>query len=199
MRVRPSQRDSRRLLNPEKHGQIEMYTRDSLGYDGAPSQLQHHSQTRASAYPPRFDAADEEAGYEGEHVAPEPYGRTPSRKLLRFTCLLASVAVLGVVSALIWRNPDLHLWSSATQLLRTFAAQLTPSQSNTGISSEQVLKIEALKMEISELRTTHEQLVASVVSLQVRQQELQRLSSNKVTYWYSEPTALLYRIAGARP
>jgi hypothetical protein len=74
-----------------------------------------------------------------------------------------------------------------------------PSQSNTGISSEQVLKIEALKTEISELRTTHEQLVASVASLRVRQQELQRLSSNKVTYWYSEPTALLYRIADARP
>jgi hypothetical protein len=113
--------------------------------------------------------------------------------------MLASVAVLGVVSALIWRNPDLHLWSSTTQLLRTFATQMTLSQNDTRISSKQVLKIEALKTEISELRTTHEQLVASLVSLQVRKRELQRLSSNKVTYWYSEPTALLYRIAGARP
>jgi hypothetical protein len=200
MRVCPSRRDSRRLLNPEKHGQIEMYARDSLGYDRALSPLRHLSQTQPpSAYLPRFDAADEEVGYEGEHVATEPYGRTLSRKLLRFTCILASVDVLGVVSALIWRNPDLHLWLSTTQLLRTFATQLTPSQSNTGTSSEQVLKIEALKTEISELRTTHEQLVASVVSLRVRQQELQRLSSNKATYWYSEPTALLYRIADARP
>jgi hypothetical protein len=170
-----------------------MYTRDSLGFDRALSPLRHPSQTQPpSAYPPRFDAADEEVGYEGEHVAPKPYGRTPSRKLLRFTCIFSSVAVLSVVSALIWRNPDLHL-------LRTFATQMIPSQSNTGISSEQVLKIEALKTEISELRTTHEQLVASVVSLQVRERQLQRLSSNKVTYWYSEPTALLYRIAGARP
>jgi hypothetical protein len=112
---------------------------------------------------------------------------------------LAGVAVLGVVSALIWRGLDLHLWSSTTQLLRSFAAQLTPSQSSTRISSEQVLKIEALKTEISELRTAHEQLVASIVSLRVRQQELQRLSSNKVTYWYSEPTVLLYRIAAAQP
>ena len=177
-----------------------MYARDSLGYDRALSPLRHLSPTQPpSEYLPRFDAADEEVGYEGEHVATELYGRTPSRKLLRFTCMLASVAVLGVVSALIWRNPDLHLWSSTTQLLRAFATQLIPSQSNTGISSEQVLKIEALKTEISELRTTHEQLVASVVSLRVRQQELQRLSSNKVTYWYSEPTALLYRIADARP
>lgn len=199
MRVYPSRRNSRRLLQPEKHGQIEMYTIDSLGYDRALSPLQHLSQTQPpGAYPPRFDAADEEVGYEGEHVAPEAYRRTPSRKLLRFTCILASVAVLGVVSALIWRSPDLHLWSSTTQLLPTFAT-LTSSRSNTGISSEQFLKIEALQTEISELRITHEQLVASVVSLQVRERELQRLSSNKVTYWYSEPTVLLYRIAGARP
>ena len=176
-----------------------MYTRDSLGYDGVPSPLQDHSQTRASAYLSRFSATDEEAGYGGEHVAPEPHGGTPSRKLLRFTCILASVAVLGVVSALIWRNPDLHLWASTIQSLRTFATQLTPSQNNTGISSEQVLKIEALKTEISELRTEHEQLVAGLVSLQVRERELQHLSSNKVTYWYSEPTALLYRTAGVRP
>jgi uncharacterized protein HemX len=177
-----------------------MYARDSLGYDRAPSPLQHLSQTQPpSAYLPRFDAADDEVGSEREHVATEPNGRTSSRKLLRFSCILVSVAVLGVVSALIWRNPDLHLWSSTTQLLRTFATQLTPSQSNTGISSERVMKIEALRTEISELRTTHEQLVASIVSLQVRKRELQRLSSNKVTYWYSEPTALLYRFAGARP
>ena len=176
-----------------------MYKRDSLGYDRAPSPLQHLSQTKpASAYLLRFDAADEEAGYEGEHVATEPHGRTPSRKLLRFSCMLASVAVLGVVSALVWRNPDLHLWSSTTQLLRTFATQMTPSQNDTRISSEQVLKIEALKTEIDELRTTHEQLVAGLVSLQVRERELQHLSSNKVTYWYSEPAILLYR-AGARP
>ena len=176
-----------------------MYKRDSLGYDRAPSPLQHLSQTKpASAYLLRFDAADEEAGYEGEHVATEPHGRTPSRKLLRFSCMLASAAILGV-SALIWRNPDLHLWSSTTQLLQTFASQMTPSQNNTGMSSEQVLKIEALKTEISELRTEHEQLVAGLVSLQVRERELQHLSSNKVTYWYSEPTALLYRTAGVRP
>jgi hypothetical protein len=60
-------------------------------------------------------------------------------------------ANLGVGSALIWRNLDLQLWSSTTQLLRSFAAQLTPSQSSTGISSEQALEIEALKTEIGEL------------------------------------------------
>jgi hypothetical protein len=113
--------------------------------------------------------------------------------------LLAGVTILGVGSALIWRNLDLQLWSSTTQLLRSFAAQLTPSQSSTGISSEQALEIEALKTEIGELRTAHEQFVASIVSLRVRQQELVRLSSNKVTNWYSEPTALLYRIAAAQP
>jgi hypothetical protein len=148
---------------------------------------------------PKFDALDEKVGYEGEQIATEPYGQAHPRRLLPFICLLAGVAVLGVVSALIWRGLDLHLWSSTTQLLRSFAAQLTPSQSSTRISSEQVLKIEALKTEISELRTAHEQLVASIVSLRVRQQELQRLSSNKVTYWYSEPTVLQYRVAAAQP
>jgi hypothetical protein len=134
-----------------------------------------------------------------EQIATEPYGQARPRRLLPLVCLLAGMAVLGVVSALIWRSLDLHLWSSTTQSLRSFAAQLTPSQSSTRISSEEVLKIEALKTEISELRTAHEQLVASIVSLRARQQELQRLSSNKVRYWYSEPTVLLYRIAAAQP
>jgi hypothetical protein len=112
---------------------------------------------------------------------------------------LACVAVCGIVSALIWRSLDSDLLSSTAQSLQRFTAHLTPAQSSTGISSEQVLKIEALKTEISELRTAHEQLVASIVSLRLHQQELQRLSSNKVTYWYSEPTVLLYRIAAAQP
>jgi hypothetical protein len=142
----------------------------------------------------RFDALDEEVGYEGEQLATEPHGQTRRRRLLPFVYLLAGVTVLGVGSALIWRNLDLQLWSSTTQLLRSFAAQ-----SSTGISSEQALEIEALKTEIGELRTAHEQFVASIVSLRVRQPELQQLSSNKVTNWYSEPTALLYRIAAAQP
>ena len=156
-------------------------------------------QFKSPAHLLRFDALDEEIGYEGEQLATEPHGQTRRRRLLPFVCLLAGVTVLGVGSALIWRNLDLQLWSSTTQLLRSFAAQLTPSQSSTGISSEQALEIEALKTEIGELRTAHEQFVASIVSLRVRQQELQQLSSNKVTYWYSEPTVLLYRIAAAQP
>jgi hypothetical protein len=109
------------------------------------------------------------------------------------------VAVFGIVSALIWRSLDSDLFSSTAQSLQRFTAHLIPAQSSTGISSEQVLKIEALKTEIRELRTEHEQLVASFVSLGARQQELQRFSSNKVTYWYSEPTALLYHIVVAQP
>jgi hypothetical protein len=156
-------------------------------------------QLESPAHLLRFDTLDEEVAYEGEQIATEPSGQTHPRRLLPFVCLLACVAVCGIVSALIWRNLDSDLLSSTAQSLQRFTAHLTPAQSSTGISSEQVLKIEALKTEISELRTEHEQLVASIVSSRARQQELQRFSSNKVTYWYSEPTALLYHIAGTQP
>ena len=126
------------------------------------------------------------------------YGQTRRRRLLPFTCLLVGVTVLGAGLGLIWRDLDLQFLFSITQSLRTFAAQLTPSQSSTGISSEQVLEIDALKKEIGELRTVREQLVTDIESLQLRQQELEQLSSIKVMYWYSEPTILLYHIAAVQ-
>ena len=140
-------------------------------------------------------ALDEELRYEDEQMPAERYGQTRRRKLLPFACLLVVVTVLGAGLGLIWRDLDLQSPFSITQSLRTFAAQLTPSQSSTGISSEQVQEIDALKKEIGQLRTVREQLITDIESLQLRQQELEQLSSTKVRYWYSEPTSLLYQIA----
>ena len=128
----------------------------------------------------------------------ERYGQTRRRRLLPFACLLAGVTVLGAGLGLIWRDLDLQSRFSITQSLRTFAAQLTPSQSSTGISSEQVLELDKLKKEIGQLRTVREQLITNIVSLQRRQQELEQLPSIKVMHWYSEPENLLYQIAAAQ-
>jgi len=126
------------------------------------------------------------------------YGQRRRRRLLPFTCLLVGVTVLGAGLGLIWRDLDLQFLFSITQSLRTFAAQLTPSQSSTGISSEQELELDELKKEISQLRTVREQLITNIVSLQRRQQELEQLPSIKVMHWYSEPENLLYQIAAAQ-
>lgn len=128
----------------------------------------------------------------------ERYGQTRRRRLLPFACLLVGVTVLGAGLGLIWRDLDLQSPFSITQSLRTFAAQLTPSQSSTGISSEQELELDELKKEISQLRTVREQLITNIVSLQRRQQELEQLPSIKVMHWYSEPENLLYQIAAAQ-
>ena len=126
------------------------------------------------------------------------YGQTRRRRLLPFTCLLVGVTVLGAGLGLIWRDLDLQFLFSITQSLRTLAAQLTASQSGTGISSGQVLEIDELKKEIGQLRTVREQLMTNIASLQRRQQELEHLSSIKVMHWYSEPENLLYQIAAAQ-
>ena len=125
----------------------------------------------------------------------ERYGPTRRRRLLPFACLLVGVTVLGAGLGLIWRDLDLQSPFSITQSLRTFAAQLIPSQSSNGISSEQILDIDALKKEIAQLRTVREQLIADIETLHLRRQELEQLSSIKVMYWYSEPTRLLYQNA----
>jgi hypothetical protein len=139
-----------------------------------------------------FDALDEE---KDQQMPAERYGQTRRRRLLPFACLLVGVTVLSAGLGLIWRDLDLKSPFSITQSLRTFAAQLIPSQSSTGISSEQVLEIDALKKEIAQLRTVREQLIANIETLHLRRQELEQLSSIKVMYWYSEPTRLLYQNA----
>ena len=126
------------------------------------------------------------------------YGQRRRRRLLPFTCLLVGVTALGAGLGLIWRDIDRQFQFSITQSLRTLAAQLTASQSGTGISSGQVLEIDELKEEIGQLRTVREQLMTNIASLQRRQQELEQLSSIKVMHWYSEPENLLYQIAAAQ-
>ena len=126
------------------------------------------------------------------------YGQRRRRRLLPFTCLLVGVTVLGAGLGLIWRDLDRRFQFSITHSLRTLAAQLTASQSGTGISSGQVLEIDELKEEIGQLRTVREQLMTNIASLQRRQQELEHLSSIKVMHWYSEPENLLYQIAAAQ-
>ena len=56
----------------------------------------------------------------------------------------------------------------------------TPSQSSTGISSEQILEIDALKKEIGQLHTVREQLATNIASLQLKQQELEQLDRKSV-------------------
>jgi hypothetical protein len=75
----------------------------------------------------------------------------------------------------------------------SFAAQ------TAGESSEMrpVTELDALKKEISVLRHEQQEMSAQLTALEIAQQELQRSSTETVS-WHSEPNALLYhRIAPA--
>ena len=116
----------------------------------------------------------------------------PVRRRRRYVWFLLPAALLAVISAVIWPNGALQLWSFA-QLL-ALAAQ---PAGGSGLV-EPITKLDALKKEITELRYGQQQMNAEIAILQIAQQELQD-SSNKTVSWYSEPNALLYQQIAAAP
>ena len=113
----------------------------------------------------------------------------------RYVWLLLPGAVLAALPAVFWGNgTTLQVWSFERLLPSSFAAQ------TAGESSEMrpVTELDALiKKEISVLRHEQQEMSAQLTALEIAQQELQRSSTETVS-WHSEPNALLYhRIAPA--
>jgi hypothetical protein len=118
----------------------------------------------------------------------------------RAVALWLSMAVLGVVLALVWRNIGAQVWSD-TQRWLAFAAG---SASRTSSPVEEQLgriagDLDALKRHMDELRAAQQQTAANVTFLQAGEQELrQRMSSFPGTHWYSDFAILTYRTAAEK-
>jgi len=140
---------------------------------------------------PTLASLDEEFGGANPQVSHE-LEHQPCRRRWRYVWFLLPSAVLAGVSAVIWSNGALQLWSFAQLLPSSLVAQTVGGSS----AVEHITELDALKNEISELRYGQQKMSAEITDLQVAQLELQRSSTKAVT-WHSEPNALLYQIAAA--
>jgi hypothetical protein len=118
----------------------------------------------------------------------------------RVVALWLSMAALGVVLALVWRNIGTQAWSD-TQRWLAFAASSASSKSSP--VEEQLGRIvrdlDGLKKNMDELRAVQQQTAANVTFLQAGEQELrQRMSSFSGTHWYSDLGILIYRTAAEK-
>lgn len=125
----------------------------------------------------------------------EPQDLKGRRFPLGFLC---SMAVLGVVLALVWR------YAGASQLADQLWARVQSSQATAASTAQapaaqapaQTAEIEALKAEIGKLTAANRQLTADISALQGQQQELARraASPNSTTNLFSNPALLKLQI-----
>lgn len=109
---------------------------------------------------------------------------------------LCSMAVLGVVLALVWRYAGAsqladQLWARVQSAQAASTAQAPAAQ-----APAQTAEIEALKAEIGKLTAANRQLTADISALQGQQQELTRraASPNSTTNLFSNPALLKLQI-----
>jgi hypothetical protein len=142
---------------------------------------------------PRLALLDEEFG-RANQAAPGLEYQT-NRWRWRYVWLLLSSAVLAALSAVFLSNgTTLQAWSFERLLPSSVAAQ------TAGGSSEMrpVTELDALKKEINVLRHEQQEMSAQLTGLEIAQQELQRSSTETVS-WHSEPNALLYHPIAPAP
>jgi cytoskeletal protein RodZ len=145
----------------------------------------------------RLDPFDDQIEGQREQASSQGYAKVP-RRLLPSIWLLLSMAVLGGVSALIWRHLTPEVWPSTPQVMQTSPAQPAASVSNVGLSPEQTRELDELKKRINELSAAQAKMLGMIAALGAAHQELRQSSSIKAPYWYSEPASLLFRSEAAQ-
>jgi hypothetical protein len=133
---------------------------------------------------PNLDLLNKEFGSAAEQVVPQLKARPGRRGRCYFLSLGLSVA-LGVTLGVIWPNEVQQFWSISKSLAQTV------SRIPVG-SADQLIEVEALKREISELRDWQERKSVELIALQKANQYL-RSSSIEVGPWFSQLGALTYQ------
>jgi hypothetical protein len=141
---------------------------------------------KAPTHPPfpNLDLLNKEFGSAAEQVVPQLKSRLGRRGRCYFLSLGLSVA-LGVTLGVIWPNEVQQFWSISKSLAQTV------SRIPVG-SADQLIEVEALKREISELRDWQERKSVELIALQKANQYL-RSSSIEVGPWFSQLDALTYQ------
>ncbi len=144
---------------------------------------------------PTLASLDEEFGGANKQLVPEQEHQ-PKRPRRHYICFfLVSIAALGATSAAIWPNSSLQLLFGQTLQ--------TTNRSSAG--SQQLIELEEVNRDISQLRDWQQQISAEITALQTAQQDMHRSfvemqrSSVEAVFWYSERNALTYRQAVVAP
>jgi hypothetical protein len=146
-----------------------------------------------------FVRDEDEFAPEHDPFAPDEHGQSelePQQRWLPSLWVLLSMAVAGVVLALIWHNvkPKISFASLSTQ---TPSAAAAPATVQDPASNQD---LDALKRSIAELRDTQQQLLAKIAGLETAQQHMQQqLAAHSTLRWYSDSNILMYRTATVHP
>jgi hypothetical protein len=118
------------------------------------------------------------------------------RSPLLFFC---SMALLGVVLAIVWR------YAGAAQLADQLWANLKSSQASAALPAQapsvppppQTAELDALKAEIGKLTAANRQMAVEITTLQAQQRELARRAAapTATTHLFSDPALLKLQIA----
>jgi hypothetical protein len=133
---------------------------------------------------PNLDLFDKELVSVTEQIAPQLESRPGRRGRCYFLSLGLSV-ILGVSSGLTWPNEMQEFWSVSKSLAQTV------SRIQVG-SAEQLIELQALRQENSELRDWQERKSVELIALQKANQHL-RSSSIEFGAWFSHLGALTYQ------
>jgi hypothetical protein len=136
---------------------------------------------------PRLDAFDEEFGREPVAVL-----RGHRRRGVRFSTVIGAALGAAIITALAWPwMKDGGLGSEVRALLPV--ALSAPHDSATGQVEQLVREVESLKREIADLTEARQQALDRIESLEAAEQSTHEAP---LAYWYSDPAALRYGLAG---
>jgi hypothetical protein len=120
---------------------------------------------------------------------------------LRAAALWLSMAVLGIMLALVWRNVGAQVWSDAQRWLASAAGSTSSKSSPVEEQLGRIVReLDVIKKNLDELRAAQQQTAANVTFLQAGEEELrQRVSSFPRAHWYSDLGILTtYRTAAEK-
>jgi hypothetical protein len=157
-------------------------------------------QVAATAHQEPSPDDDEELAWEDVEEDEDPAETVEDRGVQRFLPslpFLFGMVALGIVLALGWRYSGVEKW--AVNALRPVAALQAATGADTPAPESDLARatreLDALKKTVGELAAANQEMAAKIAALQAGHQELrQRPSGPPLTPWYSEPTAMKYRM-----